>query len=484
MSRLHTLISVLLTTLVLLSACREQQISDDPTLRLSFSTDTLAFDTVFSTIGSSTKRMMIYNRNKNALLIRSVSHQSPFFHINLDGENREDLLHDITLNGGDSLFLFVRVNVDPQDVNSPVLIEDPLLFTVNGHTDTVLMQAYGQNVEIIRSAKGRTEYGSHFFRNTKPYLIYDTIVIGGTTLLEAGATLYMHSGANIVCYGSFKAEGTPTDPIRIQGDRTDRLFENVPYAHASGQWGGIYLYHTADMPVPAYRFCHTEILSGTIGIYCVNETPYDRPAFSMYNSRIHNHAAYGIVLQNVDDTIANSEISNCAGYCVYLQGGEHVLIHNTIAGFFGYPYTNLNIHNTSPQDVAALFVNDMSKSTAPNSLTLLNSIVTGRRDNSFVVATPLPAAFSGDVRHNYLKADTLHQAWCSDNQYAQKEDTVFRNIYYLYQEYKYYDFHLSEHSPAIGIADTLAALLLPYDRDENPRDLPADAGCYQLIVDN
>lgn len=484
MSRIHTILSVCLTVMMLMSACRDRQISDDPTLRLSFSCDTIAFDTVFTTVGSSTKRMMIYNTNKNALLIRSVSHQSPYFHLNLDGENREELLHDITLNGGDSLFLFVRVNVDPQDVNNPVLIEDPLLFSVNGHTDTILMQAYGQNVEIIRSTKGRTEYGSHYFRNTKPYLIYDTVVIGGTMLLEAGTTLYMHSGANIVCYGSVTAEGTLADPIRIQGDRTDQLFDNVPYAYASGQWGGIFLYHVADMPVPAYRFNHTEILSGTVGLYCMNETPDDRPAFRFYNGRIHNHAAYGMVLQNVDDSIANSEISNCAGYCVYLQGGEHVLLHNTIAGYFGYPYTNLNIHNTSPEDVAALFVNDMSKSTAANSLTLINSIVTGRRDNSLVIATPLPSAFSGDVRHNYLKADTLRQDWCSDNVYAAKEDTVFRNIYFLYQEYNYYDFHLAEHSPARGIADTLTAIFLPYDREENSRDLPADAGCYQLTVDN
>lgn len=469
---------------LLLTGCRERQISDDPTLRLTFSCDTLAFDTVFTTVGSSTKRMMVYNTNKNALVISSVSHLSPYFHIDLDGENREDLLHDITLNGGDSLFLFVRVNVDPQNVNSPVLIEDPLTFSVNGNTQSVLMQAYGQNVEIIRSQKGRTQYAYKKFGSAKPYLIYDTVVITGNTVFEAGTVLYMHSGANLICYGNVSAPGTLADPIRIQGDRTDHLFEHVPYAYASGQWGGVYLYHIADMATPAYYFNHTEILSGTVGIYCANETPDDRPAFRFSNGRIHNHAAYGLVLQNVDDSIANSEISNCAGYCVYLQGGEHVLIHNTIAGYFGYPYTNLNIHNTSPEDVAALFVNDMSKSTAPNSLTLINNIVTGRRDNSFVIATPLPSAFSGDVRHNYLKADTLHQPWCTDNVYAQKEDTVFQNIYYLYQEYKYYDFHLAEHSPAIGIADTLTALFFPLDRDENARDLPADAGCYRFSVDN
>lgn len=463
-----------------MTGCRSEQVSDDPSLRLSFSTDTLSFDTVFTTIGSSTQQIMIYNRNKNALLIRSVSHLSPYFRINLDGENREDLLHDITLNGGDSLFLFVRVNVDPQDSNSPVLIEDPLVFSVNGHEQRILMQAYGQNVELIRTKKGRSDYGSYYFRNTRPYLIYDTVVIAGTTLLEAGATLYMHAGANLVCYGNVTSQGTLADPVRIRGDRTDRLFENVPYAYASGQWGGIYLYHTSDMAVPSYRFNHTEILSGTIGIYCLNETPENRPDFVFRNGLIHNHAAYGLVLQNVNDSILNSEITNCAGYCVYLRGGEHVLIHLTIANYFGYPYCNLNIHNTSAEDVPALYVNDMSKSNAQNALTMINSIVTGRRAESFQVATTIPSAFNGDVHHCYLRCDTVGQDWCYDNVYAQEGDSVFQNIYYLYQQYRYYDFRLHESSPAIGIGDSLTALSFTRDRLDYLRTgVKPDAGCYQ-----
>lgn len=58
-------IRILLLSLLMLcwfSACRESALSDDPTLRLSFSVDTVCFDTVFTTFGSSTKRVMIYNK--------------------------------------------------------------------------------------------------------------------------------------------------------------------------------------------------------------------------------------------------------------------------------------------------------------------------------------------------------------------------------------------------------------------------------------
>ena len=39
---------------------------------LAFSTDTVRFDTVISTVGSSTRQLMVYNRNGDGLRIASV----------------------------------------------------------------------------------------------------------------------------------------------------------------------------------------------------------------------------------------------------------------------------------------------------------------------------------------------------------------------------------------------------------------------------
>ena len=47
----------------------DENYSNNPNHRLSFSVDTLSFDTVFTTIGSATKEFMIYNRNDQPLLI-------------------------------------------------------------------------------------------------------------------------------------------------------------------------------------------------------------------------------------------------------------------------------------------------------------------------------------------------------------------------------------------------------------------------------
>ena len=159
-------IYILLLLLGLVS-CRETIVSDDPTLKLRFSHDVVLFDTVFTTIGSSTKRVMVYNPNKNALRIDQVEMQNGnYFHINLDGENNMEKLQNITVRGGDSLFMFVRVYIDPLDENNPVLIEDDVVFRVNGNLQKITLQAYGQNIEKIKG-NNDTIFDYHLSK-TKP----------------------------------------------------------------------------------------------------------------------------------------------------------------------------------------------------------------------------------------------------------------------------------------------------------------------------
>ena len=91
---------VLYIVLLLLGlvSCRETIVSNDPTLKLRFSHDVVLFDTVFTSMGSSTKRVMVYNPNENALCIEQVSmRDGKYFHINLDGEKREAQVIDMKI---------------------------------------------------------------------------------------------------------------------------------------------------------------------------------------------------------------------------------------------------------------------------------------------------------------------------------------------------------------------------------------------------
>lgn len=478
-TKLHIL---LITSLLALVGCQQDILSDDPTAQLTFSQDSVLFDTVFTTMGSSTKRMMVYNPNKNAVLIERVEMaDGKSFYINLDGENQLENLCDITLRGGDSLFLFIRAEIDPQQSNSPVLVEDTITFHVNNKAQHIYLQAYGQNVEILQSKDKFIQKNGFIFTNKKPYLIYDTLVIAGDLTIQQGATLYMHSGSMIYAYGNVTAQGTKENPIIIRGDRTDMLFDSVPYRVASGQWDGLYLIHPKDWPTPQYNLDYVDILSGAIGLYAFSEETEQRPQMLLSNARIHNHSVYGLVAQNVDATVVNSEISNCASYCVYLAGGKHDFIHNTIAAYFGFPYTTINIHNNIlAEDVAAVYINNLSKSMAPTAASFYNCIITGARKNNVVVATPLTDHYEGSFVGNYLRSDSLPEVFAQNNVYASDSDSVvFRNTYYLLHEYRYYDFQLDSLSPARGVADSVIALRYPHDRLGNLRKSRPDAGCYE-----
>ena len=470
---------IILAIAVAFIACREEQINDNPTLKLAFSKDTVAFDTVFTDIGSSTLQFMVYNPNTNALKIERIwQDKAEEFKVNIDGENDLKQMKDWVLYGGDSLFVFVKVRIDPNQQNSPILVEDNLHFAVNGKTQTVHFEAYGQDVRLMRSTRHINVWDNYTFVADKPYLIYDTVAIREQLTFEPGARLYFHDKAVLMAYGSVSAKGTLDKPITLQGDRIDRLFDSVPYSYVAGMWGGMYLFDTEDAPAKEYLFDHVEILAANVGLYCLSEKTSNLPKLNLLNSRIHNHAVYGLVIQDMDADVINCELSNAAAYCAYLAGGTHHFIHTTIASYFNS--TNVRIQSVLRDDVAAVYINNISKRVAHSHTSFRNCIVSGIRRNNLLVATPLPDYYSDTISGNYLKADSLKVAAAMNNVYWQKEDTMplFKNTYYKYKEYKYYDFQLDSLSPARGIGDSAVAAQYPYDRLGRARTKP-DAGCYQ-----
>ena len=465
-----------------LIACRDERISDDPTLRLVFSKDTVCFDTIFtSTQGnepSATKQVLLYNPNKEAVLIDRVWQNSgQWFRVNVDGEAKLSQLTHLQINGGDSIFIFVHVGIDEQHQANAVWVTDSLHFHLaNGTTQTLAMEAYGQDVTRIRSAKRRSNYETYHFLNDKPYLIYDTMVVLGELTIDAGARLYMHKGAGLYALGDVTAQGTLDEPIILCSDRLDKLFDSVPYRYASGAWNGFYL--QAENP-QTYTLNYVDILSGNNGLYCSSARITDLPKLTMNGCRIHNHAQYGLVLLHVDAEVVNTEISNCASFCIYAQGGTQDFIHATIASYFGY--TNIRIQSTAKDTLAAVYINAADSSIATNT-SFYNSIITGYMTDELTIAIPMnakPEYYQGVFKGNYLKTDSLPLPTAQQNVYWHKGDTsaMFRNTFYKYKEYRYYDFRLDSVSAARGIGDKEKAT--QEDRYGVPRTDVIDAGCYQ-----
>ena len=166
----------------------DEHYSTNPNYRLSFSVDTLSFDTVFTTIGSATKKFMVYNPNKEALNIQSImlaSGGESGFRLNVDGR-KGDYFDNVGILAEDSMFVFVEVNVNPNDSNQPLLVEDSVVFMTNGGKQTVLLEAYGQNMHLYKG-------GLHITKDTTftadlPHLVYDSIMVA------EGATLHLTEG--------------------------------------------------------------------------------------------------------------------------------------------------------------------------------------------------------------------------------------------------------------------------------------------------
>ena len=475
-----SILVLVLCSLFLLPSCREEQLSSDPSLKLTFSKDTVSFDTVFTTVGTSTLRLMVYNRNRNALLINRVWLDNNIaFKVNVDGENDLTQLTDIQLNGGDSLFVFIKVFIDPNKKSAPVLIEDNLRFELNNHNQAVHLEAVGQDVHLIKTPARLTIKENLIFTAGKPYLIYDTVAVKGKLTIKPGARLYFHDKAALMAYGNVNAVGSPDKPITLQGDRTDNLFEHVPYAYVAGMWSGVYLFDLSGTDTKTYDFKQVDILSANVGLYAFSEKNTALPTMQLFNTRIHNHAVYGLVLRNINAYVVNTEISNAAAYCAYLAGGTQRFIHTTIASYFNS--TDVRIQSTPREDVAAVYINNLSKENVTTHASFQNCIIDGIRSNNLLVASPFEQYYPDTIANNFLKTDSLHVANAIDNVYWQKSDSsVFVNTFYKYQQYQYYDFRLAEHSPARGIADPKIAAKYKTDRNGQPRDIAKpDPGCYQ-----
>ena len=86
--------------------------------------DTLAFDTVFSSVGSTTRQFMVYNPNNEPLEMEQVmlaSGEASGFRMNLDGR-KGSRFDRVGIAAHDSMYVFVEVTVNPNGQNQPLLI--------------------------------------------------------------------------------------------------------------------------------------------------------------------------------------------------------------------------------------------------------------------------------------------------------------------------------------------------------------------------
>ncbi len=461
------------------SACQDELFTADPDKKLEFSTDTLTFDTIFTSFGSTTEKFLIYNNNNRALRISRISlakGTSSKFRLNVDGTVATDnTFTDIEIGARDSMYVFVETTINTTTDNNPILIEDSVVFEFNGNRQQVLLEAFGQNMYLLKNEhiKNHTR-----FNNDKPYLVYGDLVVDTTfTLtLPAGCKIYFHNNSNLIVYGNLRTEGTFNQPVELRGDRLDKVkfLDPVPYNYVAGQWGGVYFLWKYGRHI----LKNTNITSAYVGLYSPNTDRDNLPSITLENCRVHNFVYYGIVAQNTNLTVKNSEISNTGSYTLYLSGGSHVFEQSTIANY----YANNHFEPSSRDKNPAVMIMGLQR-TAPMQTEFVNCIISGTVDNELSIASRYLADYRGTFTNSYIKRKKPYeQSQFTDIRWYQYGDTLlFKHSKFDNETKKYFDFTPDSISPARNIADILVASKYPLDLNGKNRftDGTPDAGCYE-----
>lgn len=457
--------------LFLMASCSdEESFTTDRNAVLTFSRDTVFFDTLFTGISSSTERFNVYNRNSEGIRIASVSLASggtSGFQMNVDGQYGTSV-NQVEILKQDSIFIFVEVNVPEQPSNQPTLHEDAIVFTLeSGVQQKVILEAYGQNITVLRSEV--YEGGTFTLTSDVPYVIYDSLVVAETATLriEAGATLCFHNDANMIVRGALEVEGTLEKPVTFRGDRTDRLFSYLPYDRLDNQWGGIYL-------APSCQGCtlhYADIHSGSFGI--ISEGISGK--LTIENSVIHNVGGSALFLQETHSLVANTQITNSYGDCISIFGGTSDFYHCTVAQF--YPWS-------ADRGNALVISNNLDEATPTlvEAANFYNCFITGYAKDEiygYPGDSPLNIHFYSCTLLTDISDDTyFHNCTAESKDLDCYQATNFRSID---TSTYFYDFHLDSLSTARFKGASQYSALYPLDRDGNLRSETPDAGCYQFL---
>jgi hypothetical protein len=402
-------IAFLFGGIFLLNSCKKDVFDTNTSTKLEFSLDTVYFDTVFTTIGSVTKRFKVYNPSNDKIKISNIKlaggSNSPF-RLNIDGE-ASNAVTNIEIDGKDSIFVFTEVTIDPNNELNPFVVLDSVLFETNGNMQNVKLMAYGRNADFYRP----TNYPTNGFPsysivecNTtwtkdRPKVIIGYLVVDSacTLTIEAGTQVYLYNNSGLWVYkeGKLVVSGTLQDSVVFQGVRKEEDYKNIP-----GQWDRIWINQGSTGNLINYAV----IKNGNIGIQAEDVLQFGEGLprqLTLSNTRIKNMKAFGLYGVHFNINAWNNVISNCGSYAMALiNGGTYRFRHNTIANYWSEevrtePAVFLSNYLATS---STIYVSDMNFSFS-------NGIVYGnlQNNNELDVDSQTGAAFNWSFDNSVLK---------------------------------------------------------------------------------
>ena len=466
-------VSILLLAIAItfsVSSCKKDTFITSKNASLSLSSDTLYFDTVFTSTGSITGYFKIFNTNNQKLLLSNVQLMggaNSYFKFNFDG-NPGTSFNNITLAANDSIYGFVSVSINPNATNLPFLIKDSIRILYNGDTAYVQLEAYGQNANFLKNVEIKKDTT---WTNQLPVVLLGNITVdsGRTLTIQKGTKVYANAQANFVINGSLQAIGAQGDSahpnenkITFQCDRLD-----APYNSYPGSWGGIYF--TATSTNNIMQYCN--IYNAYDGVSVAGPAATTSTVLTLDKCIFNNiyNIAIGGGFTNINAT--NCLITNCGSNINIIAGGNYTFDQCTVAS-----YDNSYLSHTKP--VVSISNLDASNNQYPLNCTINNSILYGSSslvtNEVYVDKTVTSGSITfnnvlyknKDYLNNYVKLNS-----CLVNQIPLFTTTDVSNLIF--------DFHLLNNIGNKALkAGAITSLLTDLDGNIRPASKP-DLGCYQ-----
>lgn len=429
---------------------------------LSFSADTVLFDTVFTTVGSITKRFKIYNKENKPVKVSQINlvggKNSPF-RINLDGVSGIKF-SDIVIPAKDSLFLFVEVTLGENNISSPLIIEDQVRFETNGKEQNIYLVAWGQDAYFHYK-----DSNEGVWPNDKPHVIYDYAIVDSlkTLTIQAGTKVYLHKNAILyVNSGTLNIEGTFDNKVVFEGDRLEAFYKDI-----KGQYYGIYFNKALSSKID-----NAIIKNGTSGIHVYGSHPSNIGyTLEISNTEISNHASYGIFNYSGGKIKGeNLNVHNNGIYAYFLlEGGEHNFRHSQ---FLSYGADGNNpavaIKNYFTRDDGITYIGNVNEGS------FYNSIIYG--DGDFQIAYDTITE-NGTVTINYeYNTNFIRQKDLPNNSHFINNTW---NTNPLFENTTEKDYKIRDNSLCIEAGNS--AFAVPYDIEGNSRNMAKpDIGAYEI----
>ncbi|HLK30792.1 MAG TPA: choice-of-anchor Q domain-containing protein [Puia sp.] len=449
--------------ILIIFSCKKDSFITSSDASVSFSVDTVHFDTVFVATGSVTQSVKIINNNDQKILLKDVKlmgGSNSVFKINIDGNSTPDA-SNIEVAANDSIYVFVSVLINPNNNNLPFVLQDSILVSYNGNQKFIQLQAYGQNAHFLNNEEIKS---NTVWANDLPYVILGGLQIdsGYSLTIQKGCRIYFHANAPLLVDGTLNVQGNDTARVYFAGDRLDEPYKNFP-----ASWPGIYFRESSIDNVLQFAV----IKNAYQGVVAENLSTDANPKVALNDCIIDNVYDAGILGAQTSITAQNCLISNCGKDIVFGYGGSYSFTNCTAVS-----YPNNYIADTFPiLNVSNYTSTSSGILTADLNANFINCIFWGTSgtDDKVVVFKQGNNTFNVNFSNCLWKVKNIPANITSSNMLS--VDPMFDSVN---NQIPFYDFHLKSGSPAVdyGVSTTFT-----FDLDGNPRGsgIGTDLGCYE-----